>query len=194
MGPKPTIRKLQKECRGKHLSAKGSKHILEKRLQEHVEANKEKKPPGIDVCGARLATHAEIGEEQEVITSAMGAFRQALQNDDLTVEEAGGEWVVGNRRGLNLAGLPARIALLQAQDASQDQKIASLQARNASLTSSLPSYKTLRNRFISTFKRDVLNNATEADKRIIARIRRFREASFPCWPQRALVGASQGCV
>jgi len=97
----------------------------------------------------------------------MDAFRQALRNDDLTVEEAGGELVVGNRRGLNLAGLPVRIALFQAQNASQDQKIASLQAQNASLTSSLPSYKILRNRFISTFKRDVLNNATE-DKRIIA--------------------------
>lgn len=44
-------------------------------------------------------------------------------------------------------------------------KIASLEGRVGSLTSSLDAYKLQRNRFISTFKRDKLNIA---DRRIIA--------------------------
>lgn len=37
----------------------------------------------------------------------------------------------------------------------------------SSLTLSLDAYKLLRNRFISTFKRDKLGNMNDADKRII---------------------------
>jgi hypothetical protein len=47
-------------------------------------------------------------------------------------------------------------------------KVVSLEDRVSSLTMSLAAYKILRNRFISTFKRDKLANATEVDRKIIA--------------------------
>ncbi|KAA8893538.1 hypothetical protein FN846DRAFT_751931, partial [Sphaerosporella brunnea] len=89
-----------------------------------------------------------------------------------------GELFVGNRRGLSLAGLPERVRVLEQQVASLEVKnaeipslkirTASLEDRVSDLTSSLDAYKLLRNRFISTFKRDKLASATEADTRIIA--------------------------
>jgi uncharacterized coiled-coil protein SlyX len=102
------------------------------------------------------------------------------------VEEAGGVLVVGNRRGLNLArqlaaqntkiaALDTEIAALDTEIAAQDTKIAALQTRTASLegqvaglTASVDAYKSVRNRFISTYRRDVLKNDTDADRRIIA--------------------------
>jgi hypothetical protein len=44
-------------------------------------------------------------------------------------------------------------------------KTASVEDRVSRLTISHPTYKLLRNRFISTFKRDKLANATEEDHR-----------------------------
>lgn len=60
--------------------------------------------------------------------------------------------------------MPAYMYLRACFDA-QDNKIASLEDRASSLTSSLDTYKALRDRFISTFKRDRLANATDADRR-----------------------------
>lgn len=62
-------------------------------------------------------------------------------------------------------------ARVDAQDkklAAQDIKISSLEDRVSSLTSTLDAYKLVRNRFISTFRRDKLANTTEADRKIIA--------------------------
>ena len=47
-------------------------------------------------------------------------------------------------------------------------KITSLEERVTSLTLSLEAYHILRNRFLSTFRRDKLGNATEADFRLIS--------------------------
>ena len=75
----------------------------------------------------------------------------------------------------NPASLLIRVRALEEEVTSQKEKItshkikiSSLEDRVRSLTISLDAYKLLRNRFISTFKRDKLANATEADRRIIA--------------------------
>jgi len=164
---------LRKECKDIQFSTKGYKATLIKSLRENSKNR-------VEATTATGEEETEIDAEFDAIlatrvkTSGKDALQQALGQDHY-VEEAGGELVVGNRRGLNLAGLPAQIALLQDHNASQDQKIAllqaqvaSLQAQNASLASSLPLYKILRNRFISTFKQDILKNATDVDRRIIA--------------------------
>lgn len=106
---------------------------------------------------------------------AKDALEQALQEEELHVEDVRGELFVGNRRGLSLA---TRLRTLERQVdeipslknrvASIGVKNASLEGRVSSLTSSLDAYKLLRNRFTSTFKRDKLGNTTEADRRIIA--------------------------
>ncbi|KAA8908829.1 hypothetical protein FN846DRAFT_944352 [Sphaerosporella brunnea] len=113
---------------------------------------------------------------------AKDALGQALQEEELHVEDVRGELFVGNRRGLSFANykvdqadLRARVDAQDKKIASQDIKIASLdikiaslEDRVSSLTRSLDAYKLLRSCFISTFKRDKLANATEADRRIIA--------------------------
>ncbi|KAA8893516.1 hypothetical protein FN846DRAFT_1025664 [Sphaerosporella brunnea] len=103
---------------------------------------------------AILVTRLELGEEEEMKQDAKDALGQALQEEELHVEDVRGEIFVGNRRSLSLA-------------APKDMKISSLEDRVSSLTSSLDAYKLLRHRFISAFKRDKLASATEADKRII---------------------------
>ncbi|KAF8249396.1 hypothetical protein K440DRAFT_622050 [Wilcoxina mikolae CBS 423.85] len=126
-------------------------------------------------CDAILVARSDLGEEDTMKADAKDAFEQALYEDELHVEVGvTGEMVVGNRRGLNLA---TRLCALEYKVASQDSEIASLKEdikivsledRVSSLTSSLDAYKLLRNQFISTFKRDKLRNATEADRKIIA--------------------------
>jgi len=117
----------------------------------------------------------------------------ALQRElahELENEDAGEQLVAGNRRGLSLAvgqgkaiaslsasiaALNARIAALDARIAVQDARIATqgttialLQGRMTDLMTSLDGYKALRNRVLSTYKRDVLKDETDFDKRIIA--------------------------
>jgi hypothetical protein len=65
---------------------------------------------------------------------------------------------------MDQADLWARVDAEDNKIALQDIKIASLEDHVNSLTSSLDAYKLLRNRFISTFKRDKLANATDADR------------------------------
>ena len=64
--------------------------------------------------------------------------------------------------------LENKVTSLEKGAASREEKIASLENHVSDLALSLESYKLLRNRFISTFKRDKLGNATWDDLRIIS--------------------------
>jgi hypothetical protein len=55
---------------------------------------------------------------------AKDAFEQAL-DEELYVEVVRGKMVVGNRRGLNLAGLSTRVRALEDVVASQKEKVTS---------------------------------------------------------------------
>ncbi|KAA8894186.1 hypothetical protein FN846DRAFT_975501 [Sphaerosporella brunnea] len=112
---------------------------------------------------AKDALGQALQEEEEMKQDAKDALGQALQEEELHVEDVRGDLFVGNRRGLSFANYKVDQADLRARDI----KIASLEDRVSSLTRRLAAYKLLRSRFISTFKRDKLANATEADKRII---------------------------
>ncbi|KAF8246111.1 hypothetical protein K440DRAFT_500655, partial [Wilcoxina mikolae CBS 423.85] len=117
-----------------------------------------------------LVTRSEIGGEEEMKRDAKDALEQALQEEEFHAEDMRGNPFVGNRRGLDLAGLPERVRVLEQQVAeipSLKIKIGSLEDRVSSLTISLDAYKLLRNRFISTFKRDKLGKATDGDRKII---------------------------
>ena len=159
---------------------KGTKGLL-KRLKVHT-PKKAAAPPATD----SKTTQAEIGAEAETRRSAL----QRELAHELEIEDAGERPVVRNRWDLSLAvgfdaqrwaigSLDARVAAqdariaakIAAQDAKiakQDMTIALLQGRITDLTTSFDAYKTLRNRFISTFRRDVLKRETEDDRRIIA--------------------------
>ncbi|KAF8462297.1 hypothetical protein BDZ91DRAFT_797330 [Kalaharituber pfeilii] len=86
---------------------------------------------------------------------AKGTLGQALQEQELHAEDMRGELFVGNRRGLNVAGLASRVGALELKTASLKQDKVE------------KDIKLLRNRFINNFKRDVLENGTDDDRSII---------------------------
>ena len=86
---------------------------------------------------------------------------------------------MGNCRGLHLAGwlgglettvaaLETKVAELKMRNAAQDTRIASLEGQVEGLTASVEAHKSVRNRFIGAYRRGVLKNDTDADRRTIA--------------------------
>jgi len=106
---------------------------------------------------------------------AKSSLGDALETDELYVETVAGGIHIGNIRGLEYAReaserstVQERLGVLEEWLKESKGKIASLEERVTSLTLSLEAYHILRNRFLSTFKRDKLGNATEADFRLIS--------------------------
>jgi hypothetical protein len=119
---------------------------------------------------------------------AKDALEQAVNEEELHVEEVRSESFVGNHRGFSFAkrlrtlerlvdeilshknrvvSLGVKTASLEVKTASLNAKTASLEDRVGSVASSPGAYKPLRNRFISTSKRDKLRKATDKDRNII---------------------------
>lgn len=170
-----TLRDLQRRCKTERLDATGTKTDLVGRLQDNRKNQEVLSSESQDTeCDAILVTRSEHGDEGGMKRSAKAALEQALNDEELFVEEVRGEPFVGNRRGLDLAGLSTRVCALEDEVASLQKEITllkvhntSLEDRVTSLTISLDTYKILRTGFISSFKRDKLGNATDADRRII---------------------------
>jgi len=187
MAPKSvTKQELQHQGRDLNLDTRGTKAALQKRLNEHA-ANAAASDPADEAssavsdtqCDAVLATRIEMEGEEEMAQAGQQALQQEPDENQPEVQETRGTLAVGNRRGLNIvaqlvalgdsiAALQQEIAALQQENAAQYTMIWSLQGQVAGLTLSLDSYKGVRNRFISTYKRDVLKRATDADRLIIA--------------------------
>ena len=169
-----TLKDLQRQCTTAGLGTTATKADLTKRLEENEKNWVMLSPVSQEdtKCDAILVARSELGGDEAMKEDAKDALEQALE-EELHVENVR-EMFVGNRRGLSLAGLPARVRALEDENVSQKEeltshkfKITSLEDRVNSLTISLEAYRILRNRFISTFKRDKLQNATEADRNII---------------------------
>ena len=171
-----SLKDLQRQCKAAGLDAKGTKADLAKRLQ--VKMAQEAPPPESQDdpdCEAILATRTEVGDDEGMESAAKDALGGALEAKALSVEDVGGKPFVGNRRSPEFAGLAERTRVLEEQAQISQERIVTLEIdvgslgeRVSSLTTSLDTYKFLRNRFISTFKRYKLGNATAADKRLIA--------------------------
>jgi uncharacterized coiled-coil protein SlyX len=165
-----TVDKLRKQCEALNISTKGSKAVLAKRLEDHAKASSAKEQEESESnpdakCDAILVSRSEIGDDEGMKRDAKTALEQALEDDELHVEDAGGELWVGNRRGLDIVALLARMRALEEREVAKDTKLASLEDeitshktkidsledRVTSLTSSLEAYKILRNRFISMY-------------------------------------------
>jgi len=116
----------------------------------------------------RCHTYYPIGNRRRRTNEADAkdySLGEALNEGEFYAEEIRDHLFVGNRRGLDLASLSIRFRVLEEEVTSQKVeitshkiKISSLEGRVRSLTISLDAYKLLRNRFISTFKRDKLGN------------------------------------
>ncbi|RPB05784.1 hypothetical protein L873DRAFT_1832544 [Choiromyces venosus 120613-1] len=183
MPPKSTtLREPQKQCKSAGLDATGTKADLVKRLKNQ-KSREELSPEDQDdsECDAILVTQSKTGSEEEMKSEAKDAPGQAPQEEELEVENVRGELFVGNRRGLGFAGLPERVRALKEKTSALEERASALKQRPSALEDevnllwddvstlklSVPEYSRVRNRFISTFKRDKLNNATESDIDII---------------------------
>lgn len=121
-----------------------------------------------------VAAEVEYDGEDEMLAEA-AATLQAEVEGELSVETGtDGRVAVGNRRGLNIVAAMSRIfaqddriTFLENAGAEANSRIASLEQRVQCLSKSLHQYKRVRSRFISTYERDVLKNADDADRDII---------------------------
>jgi len=171
--PPPKLRDLRKKCKTVGLDDTGNRQDLVDRLQEY------EKP---SLCDALLVTKSIIAAtEEDTKANAKEAFEEAINGADLEVRRERGEIYVGNSHGLSLAGLPERMRILEeqhaamaAREASKDVEVASLRGQVAELNVSVATlklaaldYRRVRGRFVSVFKRDVLNVKTAWDQLII---------------------------
>ncbi|KAF8531573.1 hypothetical protein BDD12DRAFT_800063 [Trichophaea hybrida] len=167
-----TLKGLQRQCKTEGLDTTGTRADF--RGQQEGPAGAFTESQDDTECDAILVTRSEIGSEEELKKDAKDALGQALQEEELHVHDVRGELFVGNLRGLSFANFKDK------KIASLEVKNASLEDRVSSLTISLDAYKLLRNRFISTFKRDKLANATEADRRIIGEGNAWAYGGYCC--------------
>ena len=175
---KGSYKELRAKCKSLGLGEGGSKAELLKRLNAQITAtattSDDLESGDPDLCDCIVATEVEYGGEDEMRADAavvLGAeLEQGLEVETL----ADGQVAVGNRRGIDMAEVKTKVSELmefkeeaKSELASAKSKIASLEDRVQSLSQSLQNYKLVRGRFVSTFKRDVLGTATDADRHII---------------------------
>ncbi|RPA91453.1 hypothetical protein L873DRAFT_1714083, partial [Choiromyces venosus 120613-1] len=125
-------------------------------------------------CDAILVTKSKTGNEEEMKDEARDALGQALQEEELEVDHVMGEPFISNRCGLYFAAYPECLHVLEERDSAHEEiestlksEVTLLQGQVSTLKLSIPEYSRVRNRLISTFKRDKLNNAMESDIDII---------------------------
>ncbi|PWW72959.1 hypothetical protein C7212DRAFT_286368 [Tuber magnatum] len=162
----PTLEELRKKCKAVGLSAKGNKTQLAKRL---TEAGGPCPPSSVEseedpMCDAVLATKGNIGCEGEMTIDAKVTLGLALDNEELEVQVVRGTVYVGNRRGLDFAEVREYFRIIDAEITSLKQSKAALEQRSTALQEQ---YKQVRERFLGTFRRDILKNATKRDYDII---------------------------
>ncbi|KAG0132921.1 hypothetical protein HOY82DRAFT_669246 [Tuber indicum] len=130
---------LRKRCKAAGLSAKGSMAQLINRLGELegvVPCLESSASSGDDpTCVAILVTQTKIScEEEKIKIDAKDALGQALEDDDLEVEEVWGTAYVGNRRGLDLAPLRERFHMMEQRIAFHEARINHLDDRVTTLS------------------------------------------------------------
>jgi len=128
---------------------------------------------------AILMAKSFIGTRENIQQHARKTLKHVLQTEKLEVEKLNENLCVGNSSGIDL------ITKFQTQNEAHAKEIESLhkliakhkteselstksmEERIGTLTRSSESYKLMRNRFLSTYKRDYLKNETTADTIII---------------------------
>lgn len=171
------LRKLQKKSKTPAgLQARRAKGDLESQLEslQVGSVNPTTDNENRDECKALLGAKINIGDEAEMKKEAKSSLGQALKEDEFYVEKDRGTIVVGNQVGLHYAGLPNEVASLEKLAQSEREKLArlklskdSLESRLNVLTLSIKSHTGVRNRFLSTYNRDILECPTDKDHKLI---------------------------
>jgi len=173
----PSLKDIQKLCDEAGLDSHGTKKDLSDRLEKHKEENS---------CDGYLLNRSMIAAtEDETKQNAKNAFEQTLNHEAIEVRAERGNIYVGNLRGLNMgeelrtikekiAGQDAKIAQQGATITEQGTKITEQGAEIALLNRDVSTLKLaaqdyirVRNRFISTFKRDKAKEFNQLDLNII---------------------------
>ncbi|RPA97468.1 hypothetical protein L873DRAFT_1836374 [Choiromyces venosus 120613-1] len=172
-----SLKVLREKCIEEGLDSNGKKKVLLKRLETKLKSVHEALTPESQnhvECEVLLAAKSVVGDDEHMKSEAKISLSRALEEDQLYIEPVNSDLFVANSRGLRFAGLPARVSTQENKISSLNDELAklkaesaSLQGRVTSLPGSLHAYRLLRNRFISTYKRDKLASATQADRRII---------------------------
>ncbi|RPA92051.1 hypothetical protein L873DRAFT_1818402 [Choiromyces venosus 120613-1] len=184
MPPKATkVEDLRKQCKSAGLDTTGNKADLVKRLKnQKKQKNREELSPADQddpKYDAILVTKSKTSSEEEIKSEAKDV--PGLQEGEHEVQKVRGEPFVGNRRGRGLTGIGERIRALEEKTSALEERASARNLRLSALKDEVnllwddvstlklcvPEYSRVRNRFISTFKRDKLNNATESDIYII---------------------------
>ncbi|CUS06960.1 unnamed protein product [Tuber aestivum] len=159
---------LQDECKHLGLSSSGTVLNLTERIDNHKKSKLISSEDEHLMCDAILVTKSTVGEDDDMKTEAKEAFEKELQKEELEVDRVRGEVCVGNRRGLNLAGMKAKldmheskIDLLETRTKDLESEAKELRARVTTLSLAAQDYKQVRRRFISTFKRVKLPDQME---------------------------------
>ena len=155
------------------------------------ETSEHEKSEPDDLSDCVVASRVEHGDDEEMRVDATALLRAERQRGADVERLDDGQVAVGNQRDMDLAKMEsqlaaveirlarnetkagtkandamtkARLAVTKAQVRVIEAKIASLEAR---ASQSLANKKLVRGRFISTFKRDVLGTANDADRDLI---------------------------
>jgi len=137
-----TLKDLQRQCTTAGLDATGTKADLTKRLEENERNQVLLSPESQEhtKCDAILVARSELGDDEGMKEDAKDALAQALK-EELQVEDVRGKLFVGNRRGLNLAGFPARVLALEEEVTSLEVEVTSLEVEVTSLKVESTSHK-----------------------------------------------------
>ncbi|KAG0641276.1 hypothetical protein HOY80DRAFT_902576 [Tuber brumale] len=161
---------LQDECKDLGLRSTGTVAQLTQRIDNHnksmqISTTGEEYP----MCDAILVTESMVGDDEDMKTEAKEAFEKELEKEELEVDHVRGEVYFGNRRGLDLSSMKAKldsherkVSLLETQAKGLENDAKDLRARVATLSLATQDYKLVRHRFISTFKRIKLPDQMEA--------------------------------
>ena len=155
---------------------------LRQRLKDHKGRKKSSSGDDDCECEAIPSTLAKAGgTEDDSKRKGKEALEQAPESEDLGVRVVRGEVYVRNSSGLDLDDMKERLRIVEqnvadkrekAADerkkaADEREKMSRLEQQVLTLRLAGQDYRRVRNRFISTFKRDKLQHITPGDTQII---------------------------
>jgi hypothetical protein len=127
-----------------------------------------------EYCDALIAASVEICAERDMVETARTELKSSAECDIFSVDNVRGEFFIANSGGHRFAaaaaekdGLEVRVGALEGRVFLLEGQVQDQQGRINLLENSVVKDRNFRHRFISTFKRDKLGNATEADHDLI---------------------------
>ena len=173
---------LKRRCQEQGLPTSGKKTDLIKRLDEHQHKKQEQTPPSDDDIVDSFASVAiPLNTPDEMIERSREELRTASMADDFEVENVEGKTVIANTRGSVIAHAAAMSSKIEGRLSRVENDLANTKNDLTNTTSQLNSktteldnkiqelqqvsigYRHFRQRFLSTYKRDVLCNANDTD-------------------------------